>query len=304
MITLLGPTASGKTRVAALLAHRLNGEVISADSRQVYRGMTIGTGKDYSEYIVENHPVKVHLIDIVEPGTEYNIFRYQQDFRTVCNDITGRRKLPVLCGGSGMYIEAVLHGYSLTPAERDEAFEAEMASLSHPELCALLQSWRLLHNVTDLEERDRTMTALRIEHANRMKTELNPKPAWSVEASNVFGFDLPRSVTRQRITARLAARLEEGMVEEVRDLLSRGIEPERLMQYGLEYRYVTGFILGRLTRDEMFRLLNTAIHQFAKRQMTWFRRMERKGTTIQWVDGRNSPSAIADEIISRVKGTI
>jgi tRNA dimethylallyltransferase len=318
LITILGPTATGKTALAARLAFELNGEVISADSRQVYRGMNIGTGKDYDDYLVDGIQVPYHLIDIVDPGYEYNIFEYQKDFLKVYHDILSREKLPVLCGGSGMYLEAVLKGYRLAQAESDDGFLDSLHNKTDDELVQILKSYKTLHNITDLEDRPRLLKAIRIAHAtqitnieyrisndepgpgsvksefripNRSEAELGGansefRNQFPQIKSTIFGIDFPRGLVKARITKRLEYRLEHGMIAEVEQLLSGGIAPERLMKYGLEYKFVTLFLTGKISREELLNDLNIAIRQFAKRQMTWFRRMERQGMKIHWIDGR------------------
>jgi len=289
MLVLLGPTATGKTALAAQVAFELNGEVLSADSRQVFRGMDIGTGKDYGDYLVKGTKIPVHLVDIADPGYEYNIYEYQQDFRKAYDDIMSRGKTPVLCGGSGMYLEAVLKDYRLPGLENDNDLLASLEQLDDAALEALLRSLKPLHNTTDLENRERMIWAIRVAKAGgevgRTKYEGRSGEGVGPWHALVFGISLPRETVRQRITERLDRRLEEGMIEEVERLLSSGISAERLMRYGLEYRFVTLFLAGQLGRQEMRHRLNTAIHQFAKRQMTWFRRMERQGTVIHWIDG-------------------
>jgi len=312
MPVILGPTACGKTAVAARLAFELEGEVISADSRQVYRGMNIGSGKDLIDYIVEGRRIPYHLIDIAEAGCEYNIFAYQKDFARVYADITGRGKLPVLCGGSGMYLEAVLKSYSLPETPSDPAFAEHMKNVSDTLLLEQLSRLKKLHSTTDTVDRNRMLRALEIE-LKRRETEITDdagvsishKPHQEREAGHsggvnmratgnvhhmIFGLNPGREIVRQRITVRLQDRLDGGMIEEVRGLLAQGISAERLKSYGLEYKYLTRYLGGELSYDEMFRLLNTAIHQFAKRQMTWFRRMERQGMKIHWLEGE-MPSA-------------
>lgn len=283
MITILGPTATGKTRLAAHLAHRLDGEIISADSRQVYRGMDIGTGKDYQDYIVDGRKIPCHLVDIVDPGYHYSVYEYQRDFLKAYEDIQGRGKMPVLCGGTGMYLEAVLGGYKLIEVPENRELRDGLSGKSMAELTSILQSFRKLHNVTDIAERKRLVRAIEIE------VYYEEHPEVSVDfpkiSTQIFGIRFERQVIRKRITERLRQRLEEGMTEEVETLLDKGLKPEQLKYYGLEYRYITEYLTGELTFEEMFRLLNTAIHQFARRQMTWFRRMERKGFSIHWIEG-------------------
>jgi tRNA dimethylallyltransferase len=291
MLTILGPTATGKTALAARLAYELNGEVISADSRQVYRGMNIGTGKDYDDYLVNGVQVPYHLIDIVDPGYEYNIFEYQKDFLQAYTDVLGRKKLPVLCGGSGMYLEAVLKGYQLVKAETDEEYLAGLTDKPEDRLVEILRSFKTLHNITDLEDRPRLLKAIRIARANSEAGAAHDPDPGSVDQfpclqSTVIGIDFPRGLVKARISKRLDDRLEQGMIGEVEQLLASGINPERLMKYGLEYKFVTLFLTGKISRPDLSFELNIAIRQFAKRQMTWFRRMERQGTKIHWIDGR------------------
>ena len=283
MIAILGPTASGKTALAVKIAHEMNGEVISADSRQVFKGMDIGTGKDYNDYLIGEDRIPCHLIDIAEPGTEYNIFRYQQDFLPVYQSITDRGKLPVLCGGSGMYLEAVLKGYQLTEARGDSVLLKSLTDKTLNELTDLLKSYKTLHNKTDIEDRDRLIRAIEIEHQAITENKKQPFPHIP---STVFGIFFPRGLLKKRITERLANRIEGGMIKEIEWLLNRGIEPERLMRYGLEYKFGTQFVTGLISYDAFFHSINKAIHQFSKRQMTWFRRMERQGNKITWIDGR------------------
>ena len=286
LITILGPTATGKTALAAGLASVINGEVISADSRQVYRGMDIGTGKDYDDYKVGGITIPFHLIDIAEPGYEYNIFEYQKDFHRVYDDITGRGKTPVLCGGSGMYLEAVLKGYQLIKASVDIELQAALEQLTNEQLIGLLKSYKPLHNKTDIEDRQRILKALLISRNVMPDEETRKVKKYPVVNSLIFGISLPRELVKARITERLKNRLETGMIAEVEKLLAGGISPERLIQYGLEYKFITLYLTGKTSYAELFENLNIAIRQFAKRQMTWFRRMERQGFTIHWIDGR------------------
>jgi tRNA dimethylallyltransferase len=283
MLVILGPTASGKTALAAQLAYELDAEVISADSRQVYRGMDIGTGKDYHDYIVKGKKIPTHLIDIIDPGYEYNIFEYQQDFIKVYHDITGRGKMPILCGGSGMYLEAILKGYNLKMIESDPAFKESLNQKTVEELKKMLLSLRTTHNTTDLIDRERVIKAIEIAAIS----ERNKKRQDELPVLNpmLFGIRFERETLRNRITDRLRNRLQNGMIEEVQGLLDKGLTPDQLKFYGLEYRYITQFLEKERDYNSMFRILNTAIHQFAKRQVTWFRRMERNGFKINWIDG-------------------
>jgi tRNA dimethylallyltransferase len=282
LITILGPTASGKTPLAAALAHRLHAEIISADSRQVYRRMDLGTGKDLADYSVDGEPIPYHLIDIVEPGTKYNVFEYQHDFMKAYEDIRQRGVMPILCGGTGMYLEAVLKGYRLLPVPENPELRARLADRSLPELTAMLATYKTLHNSTDVDTVKRAIRAIEIEeYYLTQPAEYREFPSLR---SLLIGVDIDRNLRREKITRRLKQRLDEGMVDEVRQLLASGIPAENLIYYGLEYKYLTLYATGQMTYDEMFKGLETAIHQFAKRQMTWFRGMERRGFTIHWID--------------------
>lgn len=289
MITILGPTASGKTAVAAALALRTGGEIISADSRQVYRRMDIGTGKDLADYVVDGQPIPYHLIDIAEPGTKYNLFQYQQDFHVAYDDICSRGKLPILCGGTGLYIEAVLGGYQLSPVPQNQPLRDALAGKSLAELTEMLVELKRrngsnMHNQTDVDTAQRAIRAIEIETYNLE----NPTPERQLPPvdSLIVGINIDRDLRREKITRRLKARLDKGMADEIRSLIGEGIDPEELIYYGLEYKFITEYVVGRLSFDEMFRQLEIAIHQFAKRQMTWFRGMERRGYTIHWVDAK------------------
>ena len=287
MITILGPTASGKTALAARLAYDLDAEVISADSRQVYKGMDIGTGKDYGDYIVGGKKIPFHLIDIVEPGYEYNVFEYQQDFLKVYQDIISRGKLPILCGGSGMYLEAILRGYELKKIRNNHSFKRSLEFKTDEELKNMLKELRTPHNITDLIDRKRMIKAIEIASLDDT-VEGKQEPIPSINAK-LFGIQFERETLRNRITERLKTRLRNGMIDEVQSLMDKGLTASQLKFYGLEYRYITQFLEKELEFDRMFRLLNTAIQQFAKRQMTWFRRMERIGFYIHWIDGTLDP---------------
>jgi len=300
MITILGPTATGKTRLAACVARRLLGEVVSADSRQVYRGMDLGTGKDYADYIVDGKQVPYHLVDIADPGYEYNVFEFQKDFLKVYNEIRSSGKLPVLCGGTGMYIEAVLSGYKLVKVPENKVLRKSLESKNPEELKAILQSYRPVHNTTDVTDRKRAIRAIEIqEYEKQNPAVINDFPKIDTV---IFGLHFEREQIRQRITNRLKARFDAGMEDEIKHLLEKGIQPEQLTFYGLEYRYLTDYVTGKISKDEMFRLLNTAIHQFAKRQMTWFRRMEKKGTKIHWIDGNLPIEEKVNLVVGRYKG--
>lgn len=300
MITILGPTASGKTELAAHLAARLNAEIISADSRQVYRGMDIGTGKDLADYTVEGHAIPYHLIDICEPGTKYNLFRYQQDFLDCYEDIRSRGALPILCGGTGLYIEAVLKGYSLSPVPQNPRLRTELDGKNLDELTNILvdlkrRNHSVMHNKTDVDSCQRAIRAIEIETYNLTKpTEERQCPPID---SLIIGVDIEREARRKKITHRLKTRLEGGMVDEINGLLKRGIPAEDLIYYGLEYKFVTEYLIGKLSYDEMFQQLEIAIHQFAKRQMTWFRGMERRGFTIHWVNAAQKMEDKVEEIL-------
>ena len=284
LITILGPTASGKTSLAANLSAILNAEIISADSRQVYRGMDIGTGKDLKDYIVGKQKIPYHLIDIVDAGYEYNVFEYQKDFYKVFNEIRNRKKLPILCGGSGMYIESILNGYKLIQVPENKILRDQYEKTKTKELIKILSSYGSLHNISDTSDRKRLIRAIEIQEFKKTNKDVQTKlPAIN---NIIFGISLERDEVRSRITKRLKARLSEGMIEEVKTLLKKGLTSEQLKFYGLEYKYLTAYINDELSYDEMFRQLNTAIHQFAKRQMTWFRRMEKKGFKINWIDGK------------------
>lgn len=299
LIAILGPTASGKTTLAAALAARMGTEIISADSRQVYRRMDIGTGKDLADYVVGGRQVPYHLIDIVEPGTKYNLFEYQRDFLRAYEDIRGRGLTPIVCGGTGLYLESVLRGYRLLPVPENAELRAALAGKSLEELTALLKTYKTLHNTTDVDTPKRAIRAIEIEeYYRRAPAEERPFP--HIE-SLVVGVDIDREERRRRISLRLRQRLQEGLADEVRRLLDEGIAPDDLIYYGLEYKYVTLYVTGRLAYDEMTTLLETAIHQFAKRQMTWFRGMERRGFRIHWVDARLTTEEKADAVCRLVE---
>lgn len=284
LLAILGPTASGKTSLAARMAAMLDGEVISADSRQVYRGMDIGTGKDLGDYLVDGNPVPVHLVDVADAGYQYNVFEYQRDFLKVFADMQIRGKFPVLCGGSGLYLEAVLQNYRLIQVPVDEDLRSRLSGKSLGELTEILKGYKSsLHNITDIVNEKRAIRAIEIEQfyaGNRTLDTSMPELR-----SLVVGVRYDRQTERKRITHRLEQRLHEGMVEEVKRLLDKGVTPDELIYYGLEYKFITRYLIGDISYLPMKEQLNTAIHQFAKRQMTWFRRMERQGTLIHWLDG-------------------
>ena len=291
LITILGPTASGKTPLATALAREVDGEILSADSRQVYRRMDLGTGKDLADYTITDAQgtitIPYHLIDICEPGTKYNLFQYQQDFFDAYEDIVKRGKQPILCGGTGLYIEAVLKGYHLSPVPQNPELRASLEGKSLEELTETLKELKakngsIMHNTTDVDSCQRAIRAIEIETYNLE----HPMPLRELPAidSLIIGVNIDRELRREKITRRLKARLDDGMLDEIRALLNSGIPAEDLIYYGLEYKYLTEYVVGNLTYDEMFRQLEIAIHQFAKRQMTWFRGMERRGFTINWID--------------------
>ncbi|MDL2255691.1 tRNA (adenosine(37)-N6)-dimethylallyltransferase MiaA [Parabacteroides sp. OttesenSCG-928-G06] len=282
LITLLGPTASGKTPFATALAARLDTEIISADSRQIYRSMDIGTGKDLKDYEIDGRKIPYHLIDIHDPGYKYNVFEYQHDFFRAFEDIKSRGKLPILCGGTGMYIEAVLRGYRLLDVPQNPELRESLKHKTLAELEHILASYKTLHNKTDVDSAQRAIRAIEIEEY--YKTQAPGVNEYDPIHSLIIGVDIMRELRREKITRRLHARLEEGMIEEVKGILDTGVMPEDLIYYGLEYKYLTQYIQGELTYDEMVSQLEIAIHQFAKRQMTWFRGMERRGHTIHWID--------------------
>ena len=283
MLTILGATATGKTQLAARVAYQLNGEILSADSRQIYRGMDLGTGKDLGDYIVDGCPIPYHLIDLVDAGTQYNVFEFQRAFIRAFNYVRLRGRFPVFCGGSGLYLEAVLKGYRLTQVPSDMDRRDELSLLSLDELASLLKGYKTVHNSSDTETKNRAIRAIEIEEYLMHHPELDFE--FPVIHSLIVGVQYDRDTRRERITNRLKQRLEEGMVEEVEGLLAKGLSPEDLTYYGLEYKYLTLYLTGELTKKKMFERLNIAIHQFAKRQMTWFRKMEREGFEIHWLDG-------------------
>lgn len=317
MITILGPTASGKTNLAAALASHINGmdssmwggdthgaEIISADSRQVYRGMDIGTGKDLADYTVDGKLIPYHLIDICEPGTKYNLFEYQQDFYDAYLDIQKRGVLPILCGGTGLYIESVLKGYHLSPVPQNQELRDRLADKSLDELTVMLKDLKAktgsnMHNRTDVDTAQRAIRAIEIETYNLE----HPMPERELPAvdSLVIGVSIDRDARREKITRRLKQRLKEGMVDEIKGLLERGIPAENLIYYGLEYKFITEYVIGKTSYDEMFRGLEIAIHQFAKRQMTWFRGMERRGFTIHWIDALQPMEKKVEAVLGLMK---
>ena len=298
LITILGPTASGKTPLAAALADRMGTEIISGDSRQVYRRMDLGTGKDLVDYTVDGRQVPYHLIDIVEPGYKYNVFEYQRDFLKAYEEISAKGKTPILCGGTGMYIESVLKGYRLLPVPENPELRASLEGKSLEELTHLLEGYKKLHNSTDVDTCKRAIRAIEIEeYYKQQPPEYREFPSLK---SLIIGVDIDRELRREKITRRLKQRLEEGMVDEVRGLLAEGIPAENLIYYGLEYKFLTQYAIGEISYDEMFLQLETAIHQFAKRQMTWFRGMERRGFTIHWLDATLPMEEKTEQIINLI----
>ena len=296
MITILGPTASGKTSMAARLAVRLGGaEIISADSRQLYRGMDVGTGKDLADYVVDGQAVPYHLIDVCEAGERYNLFRYQQDFWQAYHDVTSRRRRPILCGGTGLYIESILKSYKMVPVPENPDLSEQLRGKTLAELAEMLAGYKPLHNTTDTDTPQRAIRAIEIQEYYRSQ-HIDEREFPRVESLTV-GLMLDREERRRRISERLHRRLEsEHMVDEVNRLLEH-VSAEDLMYYGLEYKYVTLYCLGRLSYDEMSRQLEIAIHQFAKRQMTWFRGMERRGIPIHWIDASRSVEEQLEEVL-------
>ena len=301
LLTILGHTAAGKTAFAAMLADRVGGEIISADSRQVYRGMDIGTGKDYQDYLVGNHRVPVHLIDILDAGEEYNVYRFQRDFLRLFTEISGRGGLPVLCGGTGLYIESVLRNFHLLDVPPDASLREELEKKSYDELVGILKLHGPLHNVTDTVNRKRLIRAIEI--AMHQSVQTDEKADTPVLHPLVLGIRFDRTIRRQRITERLRSRMMEGLIEEVEGLLRNGVSAEQLDYYGLEYRYVSKYVLKELSYEDMFNQLNTAIHQFAKRQMTYFRGMERRGIDIHWLEGEGSMEEQMEEALALIRAS-
>jgi tRNA dimethylallyltransferase len=295
IIGIIGATATGKTQLAVALAYRLNGEILSADSRQVYRGMDIGTGKDLDEYLYNEQEIPYHLIDIANPGEEYNVFRYQEDFNTAYKQILKSEKTPVLCGGSGLYIEVGLRLKYFPEVEVNHALRHELADCSLDELVLRLKSYGNLHNTTDTEDISRCIRAIEIQEWKKHNPIVKPEPL----PHHLFGVKLERSQLRSNITNRLNDRLKNGMIEEVMEL-SNALSHEQLSYYGLEYKFVSQYIIGEISKDQMFTLLNTAIHQFAKRQETWFRKMEKHGSKIYWLDGKQSVSQKTEMILNQL----
>lgn len=299
LIAILGPTASGKTLFAATLAAELDTEIISADSRQIYRNMDLGTGKDLADYTVNGKSIPYHLIDIVEPGYKYNVFEYQCDFLKAYESVKQKGSLPIVCGGTGMYLESILKGYKLLPVPENSELRTCLANKSLEELTEILKKYKNLHNTTDVDTTKRAIRAIEIEEYYT-HTPVNER-SFPLLKSLIIGVDIDRELRRKKITYRLHQRLDDGMVEEVRQLLEKGVQPEDLIYYGLEYKYLTLYIIGQLTYEEMFRELEIAIHQFAKRQMTWFRGMERRGFKIHWVNAQWPMQEKIDFVRSKLK---
>lgn len=294
LVTVLGPTACGKTTLAVALADGLNTAVISADSRQVYRSMDLGTGKDLGEYTLNGRAVPYHLIDIVDAGYKYNVFEYQRDFLKVYEDLRADGQLPVLCGGTGMYLESVLRGYHLVEVPENKDLRDSLADKSLDELTDILRGYKQLHNTSDVDTCKRAIRAIEIEEYYRTN-DVNIREFPEIKSLTI-GLDVSREVRRERISRRLRERLEQGMVDEVRGILAKGVAPEDLIYYGLEYKYLTMYVIGQLTYEEMVGQLEIAIHQFAKRQMTYFRGMERRGVPIHWIDSSLSTEEKVEQI--------
>lgn len=296
LITILGPTASGKTTLAAQLASNLSAEIISADSRQVYRGMDIGTGKDLSDYIVDNKNIAYHLIDICDAGEKYNLYEYQHDFHRVYTQIKSEHKNVILCGGTGLYIEAVLKGFRLLSVPENAALRNMLAQKTMEELKIILESLTNLHNISDFDSAKRTIRAIEI--AEYQKNQPANFQDFKPLNSLIIGLNPDREIRRERITKRLKLRLDEGLIEEVQNLMKQGVSADDLIYYGLEYKFVTQYLVGQIDYKNMFEQLEIAIHQFSKRQMTWFRGMERRGFKIEWLDSEMSDSEKIKRIIS------
>lgn len=300
LITILGPTACGKTRLAVSLAGKTGGEIISADSRQVYRGMDIGTGKDLAEYFYNGKQIPYQLIDIVDAGYKYNVYEYQRDFINAYQDIISKGKQPVFCGGTGLYLESVLKGYELKPVPQNDELRKSLENKNLEDLTKILSRYKTLHNNTDTDTAKRAIRAIEIEEYYLTHKETDT--VFPEISTTIFGLDLPRDERRNRISMRLKERLESGMIEEVEKLIKNGVKEDDLIYYGLEYKYLTLHITGKLSYQEMFEQLEIAIHQFAKRQMTWFRGMEKRGIKINWINALDSPEENVKKIleISRV----
>ena len=295
LITVLGPTACGKTQLAVALADRLGGEILSADSRQVYRGMDIGTGKDLADYNIGGHSIPYHLIDIAEPGSKYNVYEFQGDFLKAYREVVSRGVQPIMCGGTGLYLESVLRGYRLIPVPENPELRKSLEGKTLAELTEILKGYKTLHNTTDVDTCKRAIRAIEIEECYR-NTPVETGQFPDIRSLNI-GVDISRELRRERISSRLEKRLQEGMIDEVRGLLDRGIPAEDLIYYGLEYKYVTLYVTGQLEYKNLLQELEVAIHQFAKRQMTWFRGMERRGIKIEWIPFDWSMDRKVDRIV-------
>lgn len=296
MLTILGPTASGKTAFAVQLAKELEAEIISADSRQIYRRMDIGTGKDLSDYQIEGKNIPYHLIDIADAGYKYNLFEYQRDFKNVYEDLKRRSVFPILCGGTGLYLESVLKGYKMMPVPQNDALRESLSGKTLEELTQILSTYKTLHNTTDVDTAKRAIRAIEIQEY--YKTHPQEFVEFPEIKSLIVGVDISRKLRRERISQRLRTRLDEGMVQEVRDILASGVSPEDMIYYGLEYKYLTLYIIGEMSYESMVSELEIAIHQFAKRQMTWFRGMERRGFKIHWIDYELKMSEKVEQVLS------
>ena len=300
ILVVTGPTASGKTALAAAIANRVGGEIISADSRQVYRGMNLGTGKDYDDYHVNGKDIPCHLIDIADPGYKYSVFEYQRDFKKVYSDLKKRKIFPVVCGGSGMYADSIITGYKMFEVPPDSGLRIELEKKSMEELREILATFKSLHNTTDIDTKKRVIRAIEIEHSSRnLGSHYSEFPKIK---SLLIGILFDRDTRRKRISERLKQRLDSGMVEEVKNLIDRGINIETLIYYGLEYKFITLYLTGKISYQEMIRDLEIAIHQFAKRQMTWFRGMEKKGIKINWIDGKIPLEEKVEKVMELLKG--
>lgn len=302
LLTIIGPTACGKTSLACHLALKINGEILSGDSRQVYKGMTIGTGKDLTDYCIGENYIPYHLIDVVDAGYRYNVYEFQRDFVNAYNNIVSRKKTPILCGGTGMYIEAVLNGYKLIQVPSDELFRKECESKTDEELVGELLTYKKLHNKTDIDNRRRIIRAIEIERYYKQNPQQESE--YPQFEPYILGVSIDVETRRQRIDERLKVRLNEGMIDEVKGLIDKGVSTDTLIYYGLEYKFITMYLLGKMNYEEMVTQLNIAIHQFAKRQMTWFRGMERRGLKINWIDGMQPIEKRVDEAYQLYKSVI
>ncbi len=295
LVIITGPTASGKTSLAVSLAYSINGEIVSADSRQVYRGMDIGTGKDFNDYTIDGKTIPYHLIDIVDPGYKYNVFEYQRDFFKVYKSLKERKIFPVVCGGSGMYADSIITGYKMIEVPPDTGLRKRLEKKSMEELTGILAAMKNLHNTTDIDTKKRVIRAIEIEHYNKnRKAHISNIPKIN---SLVVGVNLDRDLRRRNITRRLHQRLEAGMIDEVKRLIGAGVHTDMLIYYGLEYKFITHYLMGKISYDKMVADLEIAIHQFAKRQMTWFRGMEKKGTRIHWIDGEMPMAEKVEQVL-------